>query len=78
MKEILIYDVIGSYDLTAKSVIEKLNDANGEDILVRINSVGGDVFEGMAIYNALIKYDGKVTVEIEGLSASMASIIMLA
>jgi ATP-dependent Clp endopeptidase proteolytic subunit ClpP len=78
MKEILIYDVIGSFDLTAKNVITQLNDANGEDVLVRINSVGGDVFEGMAIYNALKKYEGKVSVEIEGLSASMASIIMLA
>jgi len=78
MKEILIYDVIGSFDLTAKNVIEQLNDANGEDILVRINSVGGDVFEGMAMYNALKKYEGNVKVEIEGLSASMASIIMLA
>jgi ATP-dependent Clp endopeptidase proteolytic subunit ClpP len=78
MKEILIYDVIGSFDLTAKNVIEQINDAKGDDILVRINSVGGDVFEGMAIYNALKKYDGKVSIEIEGLSASMASIIMLA
>jgi ATP-dependent Clp endopeptidase proteolytic subunit ClpP len=78
MKEILIYDVIGSFDLTAKNVIEQLNDANGEDILVRINSVGGDVFEGMAMYNALKKYEGNVKIEIEGLSASMASIIMLA
>jgi|TARA_R110000822_G_scaffold3883_5_gene16545 ATP-dependent Clp endopeptidase proteolytic subunit ClpP len=78
MKEILIYDVIGSFELTAKSIIEQLNEAKKEDVLVRINSVGGDVFEGMAIYNALIKHEGKVTVEIEGLSASMASIIMLA
>tara|TARA_R110001592_G_scaffold92874_2_gene270209 strand:+ start:2560 stop:3552 length:993 start_codon:yes stop_codon:yes gene_type:complete len=78
MKEILIYDVIGSFDLTAKSIIEQLNDADGQDVLVRINSVGGDVFEGMAIYNALKKYNGKVKIEIEGLSASMASIIMLA
>lgn len=78
MKEILIYDVIGSFDLTAKSIIEQLNEYDGEDVLVRINSVGGDVFEGMAIYNALKKYDGRVKVEIEGLSASMASIIMLA
>lgn len=78
MKEILIYDIIGSFDLTAKNVIEQIGEANGQDILVRINSVGGDVFEGMAIYNALKKYDGNVKVEIEGLSASMASIIMLA
>ena len=61
MREILIYDVIGSFDLTAKSVIEQLNDANGKDVLVRINSVGGDVFEGMAIYNALTKYEGNCT-----------------
>jgi len=78
MKEILIYDVIGSFDLTAKNIIEQLNDADGQDVLVRINSVGGDVFEGMAIYNALKKYEGNVKIEIEGLSASMASIIMLA
>lgn len=78
MKEILIYDVIGSFDLTAKNIIEELNNADGQDVLVRINSVGGDVFEGMAIYNALKKYNGRVKVEIEGLSASMASIIMLA
>ena len=71
MKEILIYDVIGSFDLTAKSIIEQLNDADGQDVLVRINSVGGDVFEGMAIYNALKKYNGRVKIEIEGLSASM-------
>lgn len=78
MKEILIYDVIGAFGSDAKSVITQLDEAKGEDVLIRINSVGGDVFEGMAIYNALLKHEGKVSVEIEGLAASMASIIMLA
>jgi len=78
MKEILIYDVIGAYGSDAKTIITQLDEAKGKEVLIRINSVGGDVFEGMAIYNALIKHEGKVNVEIEGLAASMASIIMLA
>ena len=76
MKEIFIYDMIGGMGVSAKSIIDQLED--GVDIDLRINSVGGDVFEGIAIYNALKKHNGIVNVTIEGLSASMASIIMLA
>jgi ATP-dependent Clp endopeptidase proteolytic subunit ClpP len=76
MKEVFIYDMIGGMGVSAKSIIEQLED--GVDVDLRINSVGGDVFEGIAIYNALKKHNGKVNVTIEGLSASMASIIMLA
>jgi len=75
-KEIFIYDMIGSMGVTSMSVIEQLKE--GEDVNVRINSVGGDVFEGIAIYNALKKHTGKVNVSIEGIAASMASVIMLA
>jgi len=76
MKEIFIYDMIGGMGVSAKSIIDQLED--GVDVDLRINSVGGDVFEGIAIYNALKKHNGIVNVTIEGLSASMASIIMLA
>ena len=78
MEEILIYEPIGSMGITAKTIIEQIDSVSGEGILVRINSQGGDVFDGMAIYNSLKKYDGKVVVEIEGLAASMASLIALA
>lgn len=67
----------------AASVIVPLIDAvtDGEDIIVKINSVGGLVFDGWAIYNALIaaKLRGcKIIVRIEGLAASIASIIAMA
>ena len=51
---------------------------NGADVTVNINSPGGDMFEGLAIYNLLREYQGKVTVKVLGLAASAASIIAMA
>lgn len=48
------------------------------DLTVRINSPGGDVFDGITIYNRLKQFDGTVNVIIDGLAASIASIIALA
>jgi|7_EtaG_2_1085326.scaffolds.fasta_scaffold09923_5 ATP-dependent Clp endopeptidase proteolytic subunit ClpP len=78
-QDIFIYDMIGSGGLTAKQVVNELSKAGKTTpINLRINSAGGDVFEGIAIYNSLKKHQGHITVEIEGLAASMASVIMLA
>ena len=49
-----------------------------KNITVRINSPGGDVFDGITIYNRLKQHKAKITVVVEGLAASIASIIMLA
>jgi len=76
--EILIYDVIGWPYNDASGLIRHISDLGGKDILVRINSPGGDVFDGTAIFNTLKDYSGKVTVRIEGLAASMGSVIALA
>jgi len=52
---------------------------NGEDdITVWINSPGGDVFAASQIYNMLMDYKGKVTVKIDGIAASAASVIAMA
>jgi ATP-dependent Clp endopeptidase proteolytic subunit ClpP len=77
--DIFVYDVIGAGGVTAKQIVNEIAkvEANAP-INLRINSAGGDVFEGIAIYNSLKKHQGTVTVEIEGLAASMASVIMLA
>lgn len=48
------------------------------DVTVRIDSPGGDVFAGFAIYNQLVQHDGKVTVYVDGAAASAASIIAMA
>jgi ATP-dependent Clp protease, protease subunit len=80
---ISIYDPIG-YDywtgegVTAKRISAALRSMNGADVIVNINSPGGDVFEGLAIYNLLREHKGKVTVRILGLAASAASFIAMA
>ncbi|WP_406549516.1 head maturation protease, ClpP-related [Cronobacter malonaticus] len=79
---ISIFDVIGAdywgEGVTASRIAGALRSLNGEDVTVNINSPGGDMFEGLAIYNLLREYDGKVTVKVLGLAASAASIIAMA
>lgn len=81
--EVLIYDEIGeswfSDGVTAKGFAEslaRLGDVS--DINVRINSPGGKVFEGMAIYNTLKNHKATVNVHIDGLAASIATVIAMA
>ncbi|MDX0897441.1 Clp protease ClpP [Sinorhizobium medicae] len=72
-----LYDEIGYWGTNARSFRARLKEASG-DITLRINSPGGDVFDGIAIYNDLLAYDGKVKIEVVGLAASIASIIAMA
>lgn len=66
-------------DATAPSDIDKVIDnLNGEDVDVEINSGGGDVYAGSEIYTALKKYRGKVNVDVVGIAASAASVIAMA
>ncbi|HCL3777359.1 TPA: Clp protease ClpP, partial [Pseudomonas aeruginosa] len=81
---ITIYEPIG-YDwwtgegVTAKRIAGALRAIGGDvDVTVNINSPGGDVFEGLAIYNLLREHKGKVSVNIIGLAASAASFIAMA
>lgn len=80
--DINIYGEINSFadenTVTAKSVIEKLQSAEGEDITVHINSMGGDIFEAVAIYNSLKNYLGKIEMIVEGACASAATLIVCA
>lgn len=75
--EIMIYDVIGWPFISADEFVRALAGITAKTVTVRINSPGGDVFDGMAIFNALKTYNGKVVTRIEGIAASMASIIAL-
>lgn len=82
--ELLCYGDIGDSwfgeSVTAKAVVEQLQAAEAAHILVRINSYGGSVTDGIAIYNALrAKAAGgtKVSVRIEGVAASIASLIAM-
>lgn len=76
--EIRIYDIIGWPFVEADQFVSELSGINVSKITVRLNSPGGDVFDGTAIYNALKDHPATITTRIEGLAASMASIIALA
>ncbi|MFZ4597814.1 MAG: head maturation protease, ClpP-related [Terrimicrobiaceae bacterium] len=77
--EISIFDEIGYYGVSAKQFVDDLkNVPAGNSILLKIHSPGGEVFDGNVIFNALKRHAGGVVVQIEGLCASMASIIALA
>jgi ATP-dependent Clp protease, protease subunit len=76
--EMLIYDFIGWPFNDAGEVIRAIAGLKGKKITVRINSPGGDVFDAMAIYNAITAHDVKVTTRADALAASAASIILLA
>lgn len=76
--EVLLYDVIGAWGVSAKQFAEDLKASAGSAITLRINSPGGDVMEGAAIYNILRSDGRQVTVHIDGLAASMASVVAMA
>ncbi|EFB8335264.1 TPA: Clp protease ClpP [Escherichia coli] len=77
--EISIYEEIGGFGITAKQFTEDLK-ALGDvsHINLRIHSPGGDVFEGIAIYNLLRNHPADITVYIDGVAASMASVVAMA
>ena len=77
--ELLIYDVIGDWQgLSARELVQDLKAIDSDELVVRINSPGGSVFDGIAIYNALRYHSANVHVRIEGLAASIASVIAMA
>lgn len=82
-RTISIYDVIGQdywsgEGVTAKRVASALRSMGKGPVTVNVNSPGGDMFEGLAIYNLLREHSGEVTVKVLGLAASAASVIAMA
>lgn len=76
--EVLLYDDIGQYGIEAKEFISELNNVKASNINVRINSRGGEVYDGFAIYQALKSHPATVNVTIDALAASIASVIAMA
>ncbi len=76
--EMLVYDEIGPWGITAKDFVSQLAGISTPGINVRINSPGGDVFDGIAIYSALKVHPSAVTTSVDGWAASAASIVAMA
>lgn len=77
MTDVTLYDEIGIYGTRASEFAERLKEVGDGDITLRVNSPGGDVYEGLAIMNQLRNHPGKVTAYVEGLAASAASFIVV-
>lgn len=80
---ISIFDVIGTDwwsgdGWTAKRMAGVLRSIGSKPVTVALNSPGGDVFEGLAIYNLLREHPAEVTINVLGLAASAASVIAMA
>lgn len=81
--EIDVYDAIGDYwgdgSISARTVRNALRSAqDAKTIKLKVNSLGGEVFDGLAIYNQLKNHSARKVVEIDGVAASMASILAMA
>ena len=83
--EILLYDVISDFEdeewgvINAKGLISKVKAlGNIQNITLRINSIGGDVFEAQAMYSYLKSHPANITVRVDGLAASAASVVAMA
>jgi len=76
--EVLIYDYIGWGGVTAADFAKELKALKAQTITVRLNTPGGDVFDGLAIYNSLKDHGATIKVKIDGLAASIGSIIAMA
>jgi ATP-dependent protease ClpP protease subunit len=77
--EVSIYDEIGAYGVSAKSFLDELGALPDDGPLtLRLNSPGGSVFDAVAIYNALKRHAGPISVWIDGIAASAASYVAMA
>lgn len=74
--EILLYGEIG-WDVTAGQFVDELNSITAPNITLRINSVGGNAYDGVSIYNRLINHHARITAVVDGFAASAATIVMM-
>ena len=76
--DVYLFNDIGTFGITAQSFIDEIKEYDNQELNIHINSLGGEVFEGMAIYSVIQRRKSKTTVYVEGIAASIASVIALA
>ena len=74
--QVYVYDMIGEWGITAQDFVNELNAITAPAIDLHINSEGGQVFDGIAIYNAIRNHPANVTAYVDSLAASAASFIV--
>lgn len=76
--EISIFEEIGGWGVTAKDFISDLKKIDAKQITLSINSPGGNVFDALAMFNALRAHDATITTKVMGVAASAASVVAMA
>ncbi len=75
---VYLYDEISWLGIQAEKFVKDLNAITAKTINIRVNSPGGSVFDGTAIFNAIKQHKSRVIAHIDGLAASIASVIVMA
>ena len=76
--ELFLHGPIGTDGITAKAVVTALKDFGSSPVRVYINSIGGSVSEGVSVYNAFKRHSGEITMVVDGIAASIATVILCA
>lgn len=76
--EVYVYDMIGEWGVSAQDFVNELRGINATSVDLRVNSEGGEVFDGLAIFEAIARHPATFTAYIDGLAASAASFIVQA
>lgn len=76
--EIYLYGEIWEFGVTAEEFAAELAAITARKITVRVNSPGGDVFDGLAIHSAIKRHPAEITMHVDGVAASMASVVIMA
>jgi len=76
--EVVLSGEVGNWDVSARQIADAIENKTSVPLTIKINSVGGDVFEGFALYNAIKMHEGPTTAIVEGLAASAASLFAMA
>ena len=74
---VYLYDEIGWFGIEAEKFVKDLNNIKAETIHLRVNSPGGSVFDGTTIYNAVKQHKSKIIAHVDGLAASIVSVIIM-
>jgi len=75
---IYIYGTIGAYDIGAKDFVKELNGIKAKEATLRMHSPGGNVFEGMTIFNAIEEHPATIKGQVDGMCGSICSVISMA
>jgi ATP-dependent protease ClpP protease subunit len=76
--EILLYGEVGDFGVSAEEFVTDIGKIKAPRLTLRVHSVGGDVFDGMAIHNAIKRHSAHITVVVDGIAASAGSFIAMA